>query len=214
MTDVLTHGCANHDTEGKRFEFPHPLLRHNVASILDQWRTMYFPLALFAYPVCCQCTEQCFSVLRTHKSDVVDGSSGRCYVTDQWHNVPLLRARVLTTTPKSAFYFSVFGLATFSLLASNLRYCQPVHYFWNGSCISPMSSMLLYYLQENTPSIRRNCHIWLLLWYSHYIKLRTESARQWDNQGNNLLRIGSHRRVQRRMLPTCTSPAPEETFLG
>ena len=22
----ITHGCANHDTEGKRFKFPHPLL--------------------------------------------------------------------------------------------------------------------------------------------------------------------------------------------
>ena len=91
----LGHGCANHDTEGKRFKFPHPLLWRNEASLLDQWRTMYFPLALFAYTVCCQRTEQCFSVLRTHKSDAVDGSSGRRYVTDQWHNVPLLRARGL-----------------------------------------------------------------------------------------------------------------------
>ena len=92
---ALEHGCANHDTEGKRLKFPHPLLWCNEASILDQWRTMYFPLTLFAYTMCCRRTEQCFSVLRTHKSDVVDGSSGRHYVTDQWHNVSLLRARAL-----------------------------------------------------------------------------------------------------------------------
>ena len=91
----LTHGCANHDTEGKRFKFPHPLLWRNEASLLDQRPTMYFPLALYACTVCCLRTEQCFSVLRTHKSDAVDGSSGRRYVTDQWHNVPLLRARGL-----------------------------------------------------------------------------------------------------------------------
>ena len=96
LTDMhLVHGCANHDTEGKRFKFPHPLLWRNEASLLDQRRTMYFPFALFAYTVCCRCTEQCFSVLRIHKSDAVDGSSGRRYVTDQWHNVPLLRARAL-----------------------------------------------------------------------------------------------------------------------
>ena len=91
----LEHGCANHDTEGECFKFPHPLLWRNEASLLDQWRTMYFPLALFVYTVSCRRTEQCFSVLRTHKSDVVDGSSGRRYVTDQWHNVSLLRARDL-----------------------------------------------------------------------------------------------------------------------
>ena len=91
----LHHGCANHDTEGKPFKFPHPLLWRNEASLLDQWRTKYFPLALFAYTVCCRRTEQCFSVLRTPKSDVVDGSSGRRYVTDQCHNVPLLRGRGL-----------------------------------------------------------------------------------------------------------------------
>ena len=100
----LTHGCANHDTEGKRFKFRHPLLWRNEASLLDQWRTMYFPLALFAYIVCCRRTEQCFSVLRTHKSDIVDGSSGRRYVTDQWHNVPLLRARGLTDCTTEPFW--------------------------------------------------------------------------------------------------------------
>ena len=92
---MIVHGCANHDTEGKRFKFPHPLLWRNEATLLHQRRTMYFPLALFAYTVCCRRIEQCFSVLRTHKSDAVDGSSGRRYVTDQWHNVPLLRARVI-----------------------------------------------------------------------------------------------------------------------
>ena len=78
---------------GETLQVPHPLLWRNKDSLLDQWRTMHFPLVLFAYTVCCRRTKQCFSVLRTHKSDVVDGSSGRHYVTDQWHNVPLLRAR-------------------------------------------------------------------------------------------------------------------------
>ena len=100
VTVCIVHGCANHDIEGKRFKFPHPLLWRNEASLLYQWRTNYLPLALFAYTVCCRRTEQCFSVLRTHKSDVVDESSGRRYVTDQWHNVPLLRARGLRGSEK------------------------------------------------------------------------------------------------------------------
>ena len=81
---------------GEMLQVPHPLLWHNEASLLVQWRTMYFALyckLLFVYTVCCRRSGQCFSVLRTHKSDVVDGSSGRRYITDQWHNVPLLHAR-------------------------------------------------------------------------------------------------------------------------
>ena len=105
----LGHGCANHGSEGKCFKFPHPLLWRNEASLPDQRRTMYFPLALFAYTVCIRRTEQCFSVLRTHKSDAVDGSSRRRYVTDQWHNVPLLRARGLGLTPPGTYKPNVRG---------------------------------------------------------------------------------------------------------
>ena len=85
---------------GETLQVPHPLLWRNEASILDQRRTMYFPLALFAYTVCYRRTEQCFSVLRTHKSDAVDGSSGRRYVTDQWHDVPLLRTHAIVNSLK------------------------------------------------------------------------------------------------------------------
>ena len=56
-------------------------------------------------PPCTVCVHSVLSahrvvllVLRTHKSDVVDGSSGRRYVTDQWHNVRLLRAHGLYAT--------------------------------------------------------------------------------------------------------------------
>ena len=50
---------------------------------------------LFVHTVCCRRCGQCFSVLRTRHTDVVGDSSGRSYVTEQWHNVPLLRTREL-----------------------------------------------------------------------------------------------------------------------
>ena len=67
----------------------------NEASLPVQWRTLN----------ACSCTlcavGAAFSasllsehVIRRH-SDVVGDSSGRSYVTEQWHNVPLLRTRAL-----------------------------------------------------------------------------------------------------------------------
>ena len=50
---------------------------------------------LYVYTVCCRRGGQCFSVLRTRHTDVVGDSSGRSYVTEQGHNVPLLRTRGL-----------------------------------------------------------------------------------------------------------------------
>ena len=50
---------------------------------------------LFVYTVCCRRGGQGFSVLRTRHTEVVGDSSGRSYVTEQWHNVPLLRTRAL-----------------------------------------------------------------------------------------------------------------------
>ena len=50
---------------------------------------------LYVYTVCCQRGSQCFSVLRTRYTEVVGNSSGRSYVTEQGHNVPLLRMCVL-----------------------------------------------------------------------------------------------------------------------
>ena len=50
---------------------------------------------LFVYTVCCRRRGQCFSELRTRHTDVVGDSNGRSYVTEQWHNVLLLRTRAL-----------------------------------------------------------------------------------------------------------------------
>ena len=86
------------------FQFPHPLLWRNEASLLVHWRTLYFPLALWTL-VCVHhvlsahrpvllCAQNTY--LRRHTA-VVDSSSGRSYVTGQWHNVPLLRTRGLVT---------------------------------------------------------------------------------------------------------------------
>ena len=58
---------------------------------------MYLPLhsnRLYVYTVCCRRGGQCFSELRTRHTDVVGDSSGRSYVTEQGHNVPLLRTVV------------------------------------------------------------------------------------------------------------------------
>ena len=83
-------------------QFPHPLLWRNEASLFVHWRTMYFPLALWTL-VCVHrvlsahrpvllCAQN--TLLRRHTA-VGDSSSGRSYVTEQWHNVPLLRTRAL-----------------------------------------------------------------------------------------------------------------------
>ena len=51
--------------------------------------------------IACECTPsvvdggQCFSVLRSRDTDVMGDSSGRSYVTEQGHNVPLLRTSAL-----------------------------------------------------------------------------------------------------------------------
>ena len=46
---------------------------------------------LYVYTVCCWRGGQCFSVPRKRHTDVVGNSSGRSYVTEQGHNVPLLQ---------------------------------------------------------------------------------------------------------------------------
>ena len=54
---------------------------------------------LFVFIVSCRRNGQGFFVLRTRNSDVIlpkgGSSSGRSYVTEQWHNVSLLRTRAL-----------------------------------------------------------------------------------------------------------------------
>ena len=71
---LLDHGCANHDTEGKHFK--------SLIHCCDVTKPPYFfsgelctsPLhykLLFVYTMYCRRTGQCFSVLRTRKSDVI-----------------------------------------------------------------------------------------------------------------------------------------------
>ena len=102
QTNGLTHRCANHDTEGKRFKSLIHCCDVTKPPYLFSGEIYTSPLhckLLFVYTLFCRRTGQCFSVLRTRTSDViltVDGSSGRSYVTEQWHNVPVLRTRGLT----------------------------------------------------------------------------------------------------------------------
>ena len=79
-SECLTHGCANHDTEGKRFKSPIHCCDVTKSPYLFSGELCTSPLhckLLFVYTVCCRRTGQCFSLLRTRKPDVVDGSSGR-----------------------------------------------------------------------------------------------------------------------------------------
>ena len=69
---------------------------------------------LYVYTICCRRGGQCFSVLRTRLTDVVGDSSGRSYITEQGHNVPLSRIRGLGAmlsdghTENKKKYFSSF----------------------------------------------------------------------------------------------------------
>ena len=70
----LKHGCANHDTEGKRFKSPIHCCDVTKSPDLFSGELCTSPLhckLLFVYTVCCRITGQCFSVLRTRKSDVI-----------------------------------------------------------------------------------------------------------------------------------------------
>ena len=70
----LHHGCASHDTEGKRFKSPVHCCDVTKPPYLFSGELCTFPLhckLLFVYTECCRCTGQCSSVLRTRKSDVI-----------------------------------------------------------------------------------------------------------------------------------------------
>ena len=72
--DNLVHGCANHDTEGKRFKSPIHCFDVTKPPYLFSGELCTSPLhckLLFVYTVCCRRTGQCFSVLRKRKSDVI-----------------------------------------------------------------------------------------------------------------------------------------------
>ena len=130
-------------------QVPHPLLWRNEVSLLVQWRTMYFPLALWTLvcvhrvlsahrPVylCAQNTS-----IRRH-TDVVDSSSGRSYVTKQWHNVPFLRTRVLYNIPRVRR--SRYSGET---LQSPIHCCdvtKPSYLFSGKLCTSPLHCELLF----------------------------------------------------------------------
>ena len=66
--DVRDHGCANHNTEGKRFKSPIHCCDVTKPPYLFSGElctsTLHCKL-LFVYTVCCRRTGQCFSVLRT-----------------------------------------------------------------------------------------------------------------------------------------------------
>ena len=62
------HGCAKYDTEEKRFK--HPIHCSDVTKPPYLSSGEHCEL-LFVYIVCCRRTGQCFSVLRTPKSDVI-----------------------------------------------------------------------------------------------------------------------------------------------
>ena len=98
FAETIGHGCANHDTVGKRFKFPIHCCDVMLPPYLFSGELCTSPLhckILFVYTVFCRRTGQCFSVLRTRHTGVVDSSRGRSYVTEQWHNVPLLRTRAI-----------------------------------------------------------------------------------------------------------------------
>ena len=74
LQEVLVHGCANHDTEGKRFKSPIHCCDVTNRPYLFSGELCTSPLhckLLFVYTVCCRRTRQCFFVLRTRKSDVI-----------------------------------------------------------------------------------------------------------------------------------------------
>ena len=70
----LGHGCANHDPEGKRFKSPIHCCDVTKPLYLFSGELCTSPLhckLLFVYTVCCRRTGQCFSVLRTRKSEII-----------------------------------------------------------------------------------------------------------------------------------------------
>ena len=102
---TLYHGCANHATEGKCFCPPSTVVTQRSLSTCSVANYVLHPCTLIActyvYTVCCRRGGQCFSVLRTRHADVVGDSSGTSYVTEQGHNVPLLRTRGLHNARES-----------------------------------------------------------------------------------------------------------------
>ena len=107
----LHHGCANHDTDGKRFK--------SSIHCCDVTKPPY----LFSGELCtCPCTvNSCLctpcAVGATGRASLCSeyvnqtsfwrsgGSSGRSYVTEQGHNVPLLRTRALHSDLKLPFAY-------------------------------------------------------------------------------------------------------------
>ena len=133
---------------GETLQVPHPLLWRNEASLLVQWLLCTSPLhckLLFVYTVCCWRTGQCFSVLRTRNSDVIltlwMAVVGRSYVTDQWHNVPLLRARDLHLSQRPSS--SIDGWIWFWMIISygwgkTPEKPQPGNWSYRGSNPGPL----------------------------------------------------------------------------
>ena len=72
--NVPDHGCANHATEGETLQSPIHCCDVTNPPYLFSGQLCTSTLhckRLFVYTVCCRCGGQCFSVLRTRKSDVI-----------------------------------------------------------------------------------------------------------------------------------------------
>ena len=94
---------------------------------------------LYVYTVCCRRCGQWFSVLRTRHTHVVGDSSGRSYVTEQGHNVPLLRTRDIGYTCNQSVRIWIFvfqHLKHFNLHFSCNLDPQEYIFFFRKSTIS------------------------------------------------------------------------------
>ena len=99
---TLSHGCANHATAGETLQSPIQCCDITNPPYLFSGELCTSSLhykRLFVYIVCCRravsaslCLEHVNQMSHWHSGD----SSGRGHVTEQWHNVPLLRTRALS----------------------------------------------------------------------------------------------------------------------
>ena len=86
---------------------------------------------LYVYTVCCRRRGQCFTVLRTRHTDVVGDSSGRNYVTEQGHNVPVLLTRA-PTLPSLHIRHNSFSNPSFAFPTSQALH---LHHLASRPCI-------------------------------------------------------------------------------
>ena len=84
--------------------------------------------------IACLCTPSAVcaavsaSVLRTRHTDIVGDSSGRSYVTEQWHDVPLLCTHVLIPSNIFLGRFSQLAKQTIAHLVPSYLQCSRSFY--------------------------------------------------------------------------------------